>query len=158
VRVYVITGGIGLAVIAVLLVLFAGMKRQESLQSCALNLRRLSMAVQTGSNPQDPRWDAVPAGRAFWAHLPSWPDKPPYPVSPSVLICPVYGKSRAGQDIDYRGPAKSYREMSPKDAVACDRSGNHGDRPVHVLLKDGSLFPVSAQSAEWSQALATTSD
>lgn len=153
-RILTATAIAGCVAICVFLVMVAAVRKRDRVDECGVNLRHLSMAL---ASPQDERWDTQPAGRRFWAEYPRWPVRGTYPLTPTVLVCPTRG-GKAGQDIDYRGPAKSLRLLGPEDAVACDQQGNHGTGRHNVLLKDGRILQFELRDAGWARAMATTGD
>jgi hypothetical protein len=132
----------------------ARMRRADRTDECAVNLRHISMALGEKS---DPHWDDLPTGRAFWAAYPRWPRHDTFLLDPSHLLCPARGSKTIGE-IDYRGPSQSLRKLEPGDAIATDRPGNHGTGSINVLLRDGSLFPVTETADGWRRAQTTTSD
>ena len=156
-RLYLVLGGVALVVFCACLVAYVSMRRHDRSDDCVLNMRRISLALLSAMNQRDERWDAIAPGRAFWAAYPNWPTRHDQ-LSPANLVCPVYGRSTAGVDIEYRGPAKSYRLLDHEDAVCSDRDVNHGKLPLNVLFKDGSCRPFPPDSDGWRKSLTTTSD
>lgn len=153
-RLWIVVGVVAaLALTAVGIVAFAGMRRTSNAQLCAANLRVIYMAVRGGELLDSPRWDAVPTGRAFLYHVDKWPAVHKRPFTP---CCPVKGTNA---EIDYRGPARPPRELSKDDAFLADRPGNHGpEAGGNVVLKDGRLIEAGLGDAAWTRAAATTAD
>jgi len=153
-KILLATGGAAFVVFCVFLVMVAKVRKRDRTDECAVNLRHIHMAM---AMPDHPRWDEMPSGRAFWMRYQDWPAHGTFKLHMSDVVCPVKG-GKPGEEIDYRGPSKSYRTLEPTDALASDRSGNHGAGPLNVLLKNGSLFPVEESTDGWRKAQSTTSD
>ena len=142
-----------LGLLAILVVSFVSMRRGSNFEYCALNLRRISMALKSGDLPASPKWDAFGTGRAFLANHPEWPTR----QKPDLdLTCPVRGRA---DDIDYRGPALPPTRMRNEDPFCADRVGNHGPgKGGYVMLKSGEILAAVEQDPLWLRAAQTTSD
>lgn len=153
-RLWLAVGAVAaVALTAVGIVAFAGMRRTSNAQLCAANLRVIYMSIRGGELLDSPRWDAVPTGRAFLYHVDKWPAVQKRPFDP---CCPV---KATNAEIDYRGPAQAPRRMSNGDPFLADRPGNHGtEAGGNVVLKDGRVIEAGLGDAVWTRAAVTTAD
>ena len=65
-------------------------------------------------------------------------------------VCPHSGKAA------YRGPAKDVNTMNPNDVIFCDEPGNHPDRSISVLRKNGRMERLDPSHPDYRKALETT--
>jgi hypothetical protein len=135
------------------LVFFVSMKKESDEEICRINLHMIGMAIRDGELLTSPKWDAVQRGRAFFASHETWPCYQKIPFDP---CCPV---KNARKEIDYRGPARPFREIRNEEPIAADRVGNHGPgKGGNVLLKTGHVYTVPEGHPLWAAAAQTTSD
>lgn len=140
-------------ILGVLVVSFASLRKNSNYEMCAGNLRTLYMAVRSGDLPDAPGWDKAATGRAFFAFPERWPGRQKRTFS---LYCPVKGTEN---DVDFRGPAKSLRQMQGDDPIIADRPGNHGPgQGGNVVLLTGEIFACPETHSLWRRAAETTSD
>ncbi len=149
-----IAGGVAaLFLLAVLLVSFASVRRKADYEMCSGNLRVLYMAVRSGDLLDAPGWDKTATGRAFFAFPDRWPGRQKREFS---LACPVKGTN---DDIDYRGPATSLRQMKDGDPIIADRPGNHGPgEGGNVVMLRGEIYACPESHPLWLRAARTTAD
>lgn len=144
-----------LAAAVLLLVLSAAKENRD--EQCRFHLMRMWNALGAAENPSSREWDGQPTGRAFWDRAAVWPGGK-IPLDRRELVCPLLDRTEAGpgvEHIDYRGPARSLRELRADDPVAADRAGNHPTRG-NVLMRSGAI--LAADDAAWARAAQTTSD
>ena len=138
---------------ALFLVFFVSMKRDSNEELCRVNLTMIGIAIRDGELLSSPKWDAVGRGREFFASRDKWPSYQKMEFDP---CCPVRNTRR---EIDYRGPAKPFRDIRNDEPIAADRPGNHGPgKGGNVLLKTGQVYTVPESHPHWAAAARTTSD
>ena len=138
---------------ALFLVFFVSMKRDSNEELCRVNLTMIGIAIRDGEMLSSPKWDAVGRGREFFASRDKWPCYQKMDFDP---CCPVKNTRR---EIDYRGPAKPFRDIRNDEPIAADRPGNHGPgKGGNVLLKTGQVHTVAENHPLWSAAAQSTSD
>ena len=143
-----------LVIIAIAAVLFippySRSLRQDKIDRCAGNLRRLHRAQQDflSRNPAS----APATGKAYWLRLSQGTS--PILDSPGgeVLRCPLLGRGDAGE-CQYLGPAGDPSALKDSDPLGCDETFNHSpnDREGgNVLLRSGEVR--TGASDLWWQA------
>jgi type II secretory pathway pseudopilin PulG len=143
-----------LAVIAILAALLLpplepGM-RQARKMSCANNLRQLHQLAIHHSSTHPGEWPTLTAG-GLWMDFTRTTPPLLEGVDLEVLVCPVNGEPIIGS-CDYRAPGLPWTSLSPKDIVAADKPGNHGEKEGgHVLRKDGSAQESGLQDELWKE-------
>jgi hypothetical protein len=149
-----LAGGLGAAfILGVLVVSFSSMRKKADFEMCSGNLRILYMSVRSGDLLDAPGWDRAATGRAFFAYPERWPGRQKRSMD---LHCPVKGTR---DDIDYRGPATSLRQMKDGDPIIADRPGNHGPGAGgNVVLLRGEIYACPEEHPLWLRAAATTAD
>lgn len=149
-----LAGGLAaLFILAILVVSFVSMRDKAGYEMCSGNLRVLYMAVRSGDLLDAPGWDKAATGRAFFAFPDRWPGRQKRSMD---LHCPVKGTK---DDIDYRGPAASLRQMKDGDPIIADRPGNHGPgEGGNVVMLRGEIHACPETHPLWLRAARTTSD
>jgi len=144
--------------VAFLIVTRVRLNRLARREECLWNLSRIGMTLQATLPQRLSGWDAVGTGRQFFLDAPTWPGPTPVPIGPEIFACPVLGKPEKLR-IDYRGPARTLRQLEPGDPVAADRAGNHGaGEGGSVVLRDGSWMAAGEENPAWVRAAQTTTD
>src|SRR5688572_3175567 len=147
----------GVAVLAIVVVSLAGLRRVDRRETCLWNLSRVGLAVIASEPRAVEGWDRVGTGARFFQDFRDWPGPPPFPIEPAWFCCPEVGRPSPGR-IDYRGPATPLRALDRNEPIVADRPGNHGAREGgNVVLRNGSVMTVSEADPAWSRAAVTTS-
>ena len=146
--------------LAIIIVARVRLDRLARREECLWNLSRIGMTLQATLPHRLAAWEAVGTGRQFFLDAPNWPGPPPVPIEPRLFACPVVGRPAPGAArVDYRGPARSLKQLEPGDPVAADRPGNHGaGEGGNVVLRDGTWIAVGELEAAWVRAAQTTTD
>ncbi len=113
--------------------------RQDKIDRCAGNLRRLHRAQQELLSRSPPPVSVT--GKAYWLRLSQGTS--PILDSPGgeVYRCPLLGRGNAGE-CQYLGPAVDPSTLKDADPLGCDEPFNHSpnDREGgNVLLKSGEV-------------------
>ena len=149
-------GVAGAAVLALVVVTIAGLRRVDRREMCLWNLSRVGLTVIASEPRAVEGWDKVGTGSRFFKDYGDWPGPPPFAIETAWFCCPQVGRPEPGR-IDYRGPASPLRGMDRNDPIVADRPGNHGaGEGGNVVLRNGSVKSVTEADPAWGRAAVTT--
>lgn len=117
---------------------------------CANNLRRLYQLGNIHASTHPGEWPSLQDGGLWLSFTKS---QPPLLAQDDleVLLCPVKGEPKVGE-CDFRSPRLPFTSLAPRDIVAADLPGNHGeDQGGTVILKDGSVQEVGLRDELWKE-------
>ena len=120
--------------------------------SCQNNLSQLYKVATLYSTAHKGQWPSD-RGSALWIKLRH--TNPPYLEEgyEEILACAVRSEPLLPDGSHYRGPAVPLTQIRGASPIGADVEGNHGDGLGGcVVLKDGSVQEVEADSALWTTA------